>query len=200
MRRSLGQSESTASGRALRRRRSRQRYWVETADACCCYGGESAPPTHENMSSDTEKSMWRKYSQICAVYSQMDTELHRSFSLFKIKALCREGCRVQTVGSFRSFSAQPDPDTEISYRTPWQCCRTFGLDLPTFSTITTVHGSEVGHQPTGGEACLWYHTILVQRGLCRGEMTPVCGSSHVRNGRVCIEANRGRNSDCTTKG
>ena len=61
---------------------------------------------------------------------------------------------MQTVGSFRSFSAQSDPDTEISYRTPWQCCRTFGLDLPTFSTITTVHGSEVGHQPTAAKrAC-----------------------------------------------
>ena len=154
MRRSLGQSESTASGRALRRRRSRQRYWVEAADVCCCYGGESAPPTHENMSSDTEKSTGRKYSQICAVYSQMDTELHRSFSLLKLKALCREGCRVQTVGSFRSFSAQSDQDTEIPYRTPWQCCHTFGLDLPTFSTITTVHGSEVGHQPTAAKrAC-----------------------------------------------
>ena len=37
--------KSTASGQALRRRRSREMYWVETAAASCCYyGGESAPP------------------------------------------------------------------------------------------------------------------------------------------------------------
>ena len=45
-----GKERSAASGQALRRRRSRQIYWVETAVACCCYyGGESAPPTNEQV-------------------------------------------------------------------------------------------------------------------------------------------------------
>ena len=54
---------------------------------------------------------------------------------------------------------------EICECTPWQCCPTYGLDLPTSSTITGVRGAAGGRQPAAParrcEFRLVYNIILV---------------------------------------
>ena len=74
----------------------------------------------------------------------MDTELHGAFSASKIKA---QGVGVYGIESFRSFSAHFDSIIETSSCTPWQYCRTYGLDFRTSSTNTGVRGAAGGRQP-----------------------------------------------------
>ena len=52
--------------------------------------------------------------------------------------------------------AQSDSAMEISECTPWQRCRTYGLDLYAPSTVTGVRGAAGGRQPgPRGEPCLY---------------------------------------------
>ena len=110
------------------------------AACCCCYGGESALPTNIQTSNAKQTRYGAKiYSQLCVVQSRMDTELlcpwcfQHFFNLMpSALGLVVQGCRVLVVRSlFRSFSAQIDSAVINFECTPWQHCRTYGLDLRT---------------------------------------------------------------------
>ena len=76
---------------------------------------------------------------------------------------------MQGVGSFHSFSAQSDSATQFSWCTPWQCCRTYGLDFPTSSIITGMRGAAGGRQPAAAKpACNMILPVLVSPCMVTG--------------------------------
>ena len=98
VRRRLGKSKGTASGQALQRRQAQRSYWVETADACCCYYGDESAPSSKRTYVKWQRDCYsictgRTYPQLCVVWSQMDTEFHGAFDLLKLNAQCL-GCKI----------------------------------------------------------------------------------------------------------
>lgn len=68
---------------------------------------------------------------------------------------------MQGVGPYCYLSAQPDSFMEISQRTSWQYCRTYGLDAPTSSTIAGMRRAAGDRQPaTATPRCTASYSIM----------------------------------------
>ena len=92
------------------------------------------------------------------------------------------------VGPCSYLSAQSDSAIEVSRCTPWKCCRIYGLDFPTFSTIAGLRQAEVGRHLAAAKpacTCIYIRTCAAAHGqatsaLCASITMPAaaCATYH----------------------